>query len=70
MTLTSMWNSVCTIIVKVTDFVTSSLTRSLGDRMRSYPTLSVVSAFLCVSFMWFTSSADMGGYEQLQKLFN
>jgi len=43
MTLSSMWNFLCTIIVKVTGFVTSSLTRSLGDRMRSYPTLSVVS---------------------------
>jgi len=45
MALSSMWNSLCTIIVKVTGFVTSSLTRSLGDRMRSFPTLSVVSAF-------------------------
>jgi len=83
MTLSSMWNSLCTIIAKVTGFVTSSLTRSLGDRIRSYPTLSVVSAFQCVSVMWLrraltwgalnscsvvTSSADMGGYEQLQKI--
>jgi len=45
MTLSSMWNSLCTIIVKVTGFVTSSLKRSLGDRIRFYPTLSGVSAF-------------------------
>jgi len=45
MTLSSMWNHLCTIIVKVTGFVTSSLTRSLGDRILSYPTLSVVAVF-------------------------
>ena len=26
--------------------------RSRGDRIHSYPTLSIVSAFQCVSFMW------------------
>jgi len=38
-------NALYTIIVKVAGFVTPSLARSLGDRIRSYPTLSVVSAF-------------------------
>jgi len=51
MMLSSIRNSLCTIIVKVTGFVTSCLTWSLGDRFRSYPLLSVVSAFQCVSFM-------------------
>jgi len=60
MALSSMWNSLCTIIVKVTGFVTSSLTRRLGDRMRSFPTQSVVSAFLCVSFMWLRQALTWG----------
>jgi len=60
MTLSSMWNSLCTIIIKVTGFVTSSLTRSLGDRIRSFPTLSVVPAFECVSFMWLRHALTWG----------
>jgi len=68
MALSSMCNSLCTIIVKVTGFVTSGLTRSLGDRIRSYPTLSVVSEFQYDSFYVVASSADMGGFEQLQEI--
>jgi len=67
MTLSSMWNSLCAIIVKVTGFVTSCLTRSFGDRIRSYPTLSVVSAFQCVSFMWLRRALTWGAMKNCNR---
>ena len=56
------------IIVKVAGFVTFSLTCSLGDRIRFYPTPSVVSAFHCVSFMWLRRALTWGATNDCKRV--